>query len=159
MFGYFASKLAAERIVAVSGIPWTTLRSTQVHDLTLRTVQQMARLPVIPVPAGFRFQPIDTLEVAARLVELALGEPAGLVSDIGGPRVYEMGELVRIYLHVVGRRRPIVQMPLPGGAALAFRAGANLTPDHAVGHRTWEEFLLETLPRPAPTRLRGESAD
>jgi uncharacterized protein YbjT (DUF2867 family) len=32
MFGYFASKLAAEEIVAESGIPWTTLRSTQFHD-------------------------------------------------------------------------------------------------------------------------------
>ena len=73
MFGYFASKLAAEQIVADSGLPWTTLRATQFHDLILMTVQQMARLPVIPVPAGFRFQPIDAGEVATRLVELALG--------------------------------------------------------------------------------------
>ncbi len=29
MFGYFASKRAAERIVADSGLPWTTLRATQ----------------------------------------------------------------------------------------------------------------------------------
>src|SRR5204863_3438529 len=33
MFGYFASKLAAERAVADSGVPWTTLRATQFHDL------------------------------------------------------------------------------------------------------------------------------
>jgi hypothetical protein len=44
----------------------------------------MARLPVIRVPAGFRFQPIDPGEVAARLVELALGTPAGLVPEMGG---------------------------------------------------------------------------
>ena len=31
--------------------------------------------------------------------------------------------------------------PAPGKAARAFRAGANLAPDHAVGRRTWEEFL------------------
>src|SRR4051812_7007905 len=54
MFGYFASKLAAERVVADSGLPWTTLRATQFHQLFLKTAQQMARLPVIPVPAGFR---------------------------------------------------------------------------------------------------------
>ena len=53
MFGYFASKRAAERVVADSGLPWTTLRATQFHDLLLKTAQQMARLPVIPVPAGF----------------------------------------------------------------------------------------------------------
>ena len=77
MFGYFASKLAAERVVADSGLPWTTLRATQFYDLLLMVAEQMARLPVIPVPAGFRFQPVDTGEVAARLVELALGTPAG----------------------------------------------------------------------------------
>lgn len=37
MFGYFASRRAAERIVADSGIPWTTVRATQFHDLTLMT--------------------------------------------------------------------------------------------------------------------------
>ena len=37
MFGYFASKFAAERIVADSGLPWTTLRATQFFDLTLKT--------------------------------------------------------------------------------------------------------------------------
>ncbi len=143
MFGYFASKRAAEEIVAGSGLPWTTLRATQFHDLTLATARQMAKLPVIPTPSGIRFQPVDTGEVAARLVELALGEPAGLVPDIAGPRVYEMKELVRGYLRATGRRRPVMPVRLPGGAARAMRAGANLAPDHAVGRRTWEDFLAD----------------
>ncbi len=94
MFGYFGSKLAAEQAVADSGLPWTTLRASQFHDLLLMTARQMAKLPVIPVPAGFRFQPVDAGEVAARLVELALGTPAGLVPDMAGPRVYGMAELL-----------------------------------------------------------------
>ncbi|MGH7443793.1 MAG: SDR family oxidoreductase, partial [Longimicrobiales bacterium] len=49
MFGYFASKLAAERVVADSGLPWTTLRATQFHDLSLQTAHQMAKMPVVPV--------------------------------------------------------------------------------------------------------------
>lgn len=88
MFGYFESKLAAERIVADSGLPFTTLRATQFHDLILTVAQQIAKLPVAPIPAGFQVQPIDADEVAARLVELTLGEPAGRVPDMGGPRVY-----------------------------------------------------------------------
>src|SRR5882724_1636603 len=98
MFGYFASKLAAERVVADSGLPWTTLRATQFYDLLLLMARGMAKLPVIPVPAGFRFQPVDTGEVAARLVELALGAPAGLVPDMAGPRVYAFADLLRSYL-------------------------------------------------------------
>jgi uncharacterized protein YbjT (DUF2867 family) len=38
MFGYFAAKRAAEHIVAGSGLPWTTLRATQFHDLILTVV-------------------------------------------------------------------------------------------------------------------------
>ncbi len=145
MFGYFASKLAAERVVADSGLPWTTLRATQFHDGILKTARQMARLPVVPVPAGFQFQPIDTGDVADRLVELALGTPAGLVPDMAGPRVYEMAELVRGYLRASHKHRPILPIRFPGKAARAVRAGATLAPDRAVGRRTWEEFLADRL--------------
>jgi uncharacterized protein YbjT (DUF2867 family) len=145
MFGYFASKHAAEQIVAESGLPWTTLRATQFHDLTFKTVQQMAKMPVVPAPAGFKFQPVDADEVAARLVDLALGTPAGLVPAIAGPRVYEMTDLIRGYLRASRKHRLIVPVWVPGEAAGAFRAGANLAPDRAVGRRTWEEFLAESL--------------
>jgi uncharacterized protein YbjT (DUF2867 family) len=145
MFAYFASKRAAERVVVDSGIPWTTLRATQFHDLMLKTAQALAKLPLIPVAAGTRFQPVETDEVAARLTELALGEPAGLVPDMGGPRIYDMAELVRGYLRASGKRRPVVALPLPGKAARAVRAGANLALEHAVGRRTWEEFLAERV--------------
>jgi uncharacterized protein YbjT (DUF2867 family) len=148
MFGYFGSKLAAERVIAESGIPWTTLRATQFFDLTLKTAEAMAKLPLIPVPAGFRFQPIDTAEVADRLVELALGAPAGLVPAIAGPRAYDMAKLIREYLRVAGKRRLIVRMPIPGKAAAAIRAGANLAPERAFGLRTWEDFLAERVNAP-----------
>jgi uncharacterized protein YbjT (DUF2867 family) len=141
MFGYFASKRGAERIIEESGIPWTTLRASQFHELTLTTARAMAKLPVVPIPSGTKFQPVAAAEVAARLVELAQGQPAALVEDIAGPRVYEMKELVRSYLKANGKHRLLMPMRLPGKAARAFREGANLAPEHAVGRQTWEEFL------------------
>ncbi len=141
MFGYFGSKLAAEQVVTGSGLPWTTLRAAQFHDLILVMAQQMAKLPVIPVPSGFRFQPVDSGEVAARLVELALGTPAGLVPDMAGPRIYPLADLLRGYLRARSRRRPMLPVRLPGQAARAIRAGANLAPQPALGRRTWEDFL------------------
>jgi uncharacterized protein YbjT (DUF2867 family) len=144
MFAYFASQLAVERTVAESGLPWTNLRATQFYDgFILVMVQAMAKLPVIPVPAASRFQPVDAGEVAARLVELTLGPPAGLAPDIAGPKVYEAGELLRGYLKAVHKRRLMVPVRIPGEAARAIRSGANLAPDRAVGRRTWEEFLAE----------------
>ena len=72
-WGYPKAKLQAERVVADFGLPWTILRATQFYDYVLAGLQRMARLPVVPVPAGFLVQPIDPDEVAARLVELTLG--------------------------------------------------------------------------------------
>jgi uncharacterized protein YbjT (DUF2867 family) len=154
MFGYFASKRAAERVVADSGLPWTIQRATQFHELSLLTAQFMAKLPVLPVPAGFRFQPVAASEVATRLVELALGAPSGLVPDIGGPRVYRMDEMLREYLWAAGKRRPLIPVWIPGNSARAIRAGANLTQDRAVGRQTWEEFLADKLRSSSESRSR-----
>ena len=145
MFGYFGYKLAAERIIADSGLPWTTLRAAQFHDLLLKVAQGMTKLPIMPVPRGFRFQPVATDEVAARLVELALGAPSGLVPDIAGPRVYTMADLLRGYLQARGKHRLMLPVPIPGQAARAVRAGANLAPERAVGELSWEDFLAERV--------------
>lgn len=143
--GYLRSKLAAEQAVAESGLPWTTLRAAQFHDLVLTLAQKMAKLPVIPVPSAIRLQPVDADDVAARLVELTLGEPAGLVPDLAGPKVYPMSELIRGYLSATGKHRLLMPVHLPGKAGRAYRAGENLSLDGAVGRRTWEDFLAERL--------------
>jgi len=146
MFSYFDMKRKAEVVVEGSGLPWTTLRATQFYDLMLVVLHAMAKLPLVPVPSGVSFQPVDSDEVAARMVELALGPPSGLVPDIGGPRLYTTRQLVRGYLKATGRERPLVSISLPGQAAQALREGANVAPEHASGRRTWEAFLAKHLP-------------
>jgi uncharacterized protein YbjT (DUF2867 family) len=142
MFAYFAAQRAVEREFEQSGIPWTNLRATQFYDgFILMMVRGMSALPVIPVPRGVRFQPVDTNEVAAELARLALGEPRGQAPDIAGPKTYTAEDLLRSYLQAVGKRRWLFGVSIPGGAAAAVRAGANLSPDRAVGRRSWEEFL------------------
>ena len=144
--GYFRAKLGAEQAIANSGIPWTTLRAAQFHDLVLKTTQTMAKLPVIPVPGGLRFQSVDSRDVATRLVELTLGEPAGLVPDLAGPKVYAMKDLLRGYLQARGKHRMLLPLRMPGKAGNAYRAGQNLSLDGAeMGTRTWEAFLAERL--------------
>lgn len=141
--GWFRSKLAAEQAVSDSGIPWTTLRAAQFHDLLLTVVGKLAKLPVVPVPGGLRFQPVDVREVAERLVELALGEPAGLVADLAGPAVYGMDELARTYLLTHGKSRLLLPVRMPGKAGRAYRDAENLNLRADMGRRTWEDFLAE----------------
>jgi uncharacterized protein YbjT (DUF2867 family) len=149
MFGYFESMVATERAVERSGLPWSTLRAAQFFDAVALIAQAMARLPLIPVPSGIRFQPVDAGEVADRLIELAFGPPAGLAPDFAGPTAYPMGDLLRGYLTAVGRQRPLMPVHLPGKIARALRDGANLprpagpAANATLGRRTWEEFLAE----------------
>ncbi len=147
-WGYPKAKLHSERVMADSGLPWTILRVTQFYDYILTGVRKLARLPVVPVPAGFRVQPIDPDEVAARLAELALGEPAGWAPDMGGPQVISWADLLREYLRASHRRRWVVPVRIPGTRAV--RPGGLLPPaGHAVGRRTWEQFLTASLHRQA----------
>ncbi|MEU4396566.1 NAD(P)H-binding protein [Kribbella sp. NPDC023855] len=142
-FAYFGFKRGAEQVIADSGLPWTTVRATQFNDLVLTVAKAITKLPIALVPSGFRVQPIDARDVAARLVELTQGEPAGLVPDIAGPKIYTLKEIVSSYLAATGRRRPMVPLHLPGKAARTFRTGINLAPTHATGTHTWEAFLAE----------------
>jgi uncharacterized protein YbjT (DUF2867 family) len=144
-YPYYRSKLDAERIVEESPVPYTILRATQFYDLVLKAIRLLDRLPVMVVPDGFPGQPMDAGEVADRLVELALSEPAGRVPDVGGPEVRTLTDIVRGYLEVTGRRRRIVRVPLPGKTARVFREGALTCPENAYGKIHWEEFLRERV--------------
>ncbi|MFD7160164.1 SDR family oxidoreductase [Kribbella sp. NPDC059898] len=141
-FGYFKSKLGAEQAVRNAKIPSTVLRVAQLHEFAWTTVRAMAKLPVMPMPGGLRFQPVDGRDVAARLAELVLGEPQGLVADLVGPKVYTVPELAHDYLRATGKHRLSLPIRVPGKAGKVYRAGANLTLTGAtVGTHTWEDFV------------------
>jgi uncharacterized protein YbjT (DUF2867 family) len=147
-YPYFRVKLDTESVVERSPVPWTILRATQFYELILRMLRLLDRLPVMLIPKGFRFQPIDAEEVAERLVELTLSSPAGRVPDVGGPEVLTSAELARTYLEAIGRKKRLVELPLPGRAARAWREGAQLYRGQAYGKIRWEQFLRETLHQP-----------
>jgi uncharacterized protein YbjT (DUF2867 family) len=153
-YPYFRVKLDAERVIERSPVPWTIVRATQFHDLVLRALRILDRLPLLLIPKGFVGQPVDAGEVADRLIELA--SPAGRVPDLGGPEVLTSSELSRTYQEVVGNRKRLVEVPVPGRAARAWREGAQLCPEQAYGSIRWEEFLHEALHDQTNNKARGE---
>lgn len=140
-YPYYRVKLETERLVESSPIPHTILRATQFYDLVLIGVRALARLPVVPTPKGLLGQPIDSREVADRMVELALSEPAGRAEDVGGPEVRTSDDVVHAYLKVTGTRKRTLALPLPGETAHAMRSGALTCPENRYGEIVWEEFL------------------
>jgi len=140
-YAYYNRKLRCEEMIASSSLPHTILRATQFHELIALVLHTAGRLPVVPLPLDFRFQPIAAAETADRLAELAGSDPAGRVPDIGGPEVRTLEDLVRSWRRHQGRPRRVVRLPLPGKVARGFRQGDNTCPDQAVGTVTWEQFL------------------
>ncbi|MCO1659018.1 SDR family oxidoreductase [Pseudonocardia humida] len=140
---YYRAKLAAERAVGASGLPWTILRATQFHEFTADLLARLTRLPVVPAPRGWRFQPVDVREVAARFAATVDAGPAGRLPDLGGPQVLTVAELAQLHLRATGRRRRVVAVPVPGAFSRSLRAGANLAPSGCSAGRTYAEFLAE----------------
>ena len=140
--GYYKAKLECERLIEGSGVPWSNLRATQFHQLMDGFLKLFSRVPfVLPIPKSFKFQPIDTGEVADRMVADAAKGPSGLLPEIGGPEVLAFGEMAKAWQRASGKRRPIINVPVMGGVARGYKAGDNCTPEHAEGKVTWAEWL------------------
>jgi hypothetical protein len=55
--------------------------------------------------------------------------------------VLPLADLARRHLQMIGRRRPVVALPVPGAFSASLRAGANLAPDNRAGGPTFGQFL------------------
>jgi uncharacterized protein YbjT (DUF2867 family) len=144
-FGLYRKMLANERVIAQSGLPWTVLRATQFHDLIAFLLRMLAKPPVMALPSGLRFQPVDVRDVGERLARLALGEPVGRAPDFGGPQVRALDDLAQSYLAIVGKRRLIVPIRLPGKVFRGIRAGGLTALEHRAGTITFERYLREQV--------------
>ncbi|TWD83908.1 uncharacterized protein YbjT (DUF2867 family) [Kribbella amoyensis] len=137
---YYRAKVEAERLVQASAVPSTILRATQFHNLVDEVFTAQRFLPVLLAPAG-KLQPIAVEDVAERLTELASGDPADRVADIGGPEQRSAVELAHAWKEARGSRRPVVPLRLPGKAFRAYSAGALLADGAPYGRTTFADYL------------------
>jgi uncharacterized protein YbjT (DUF2867 family) len=142
-YPYYEKKLAAEQIVAASGVPFSILRATQFHSFLDHMIAGAARVPwVLPLPTHFKVQPVEATEVAERVIRCVRDGPRARVTDFGGPEVLTIREAAQQWLEARHDRRWIVPVPLPGATAAAFRHGRNTAPQGDRGTLTWREWLM-----------------
>jgi len=147
-YPYYKYKVEAEAIVRENIVPWTILRATQFHPLMETFLSTFSMLPgVAMVPTGWQFQPVDTADVADRLVGVVTGEPAGLLPDFGGPEVRDLGSLAVPWLAARHSRKRLVNLQLPFKFSRQFTEGRLLTPEHKDGTTTFEQYLEKRYPR------------
>jgi uncharacterized protein YbjT (DUF2867 family) len=108
--GYFRAKVAQEKLVESSGIPYTVIRSTQFLEFLRGIADSSADGNVVRLPPVL-FQPIAADDVAANVAEVALAPPRNGIVEIAGPERAPFNEIVARYLKAVGDPREVVRDP------------------------------------------------
>src|SRR5438132_2272571 len=108
--GYFRAKVAQEKLIETSGIPYTIIRSTQFLEFLGGIAASSSDGSTIRLSPGL-FQPIAADDVAAITADVALAAPRNGIVEIAGPERAPVNELVARYLKKCGEPRDIVSHP------------------------------------------------
>ncbi|MGB6067140.1 MAG: SDR family oxidoreductase [Desulfomonilaceae bacterium] len=148
--GYFRAKMAQEKLIKASPIPYTIVRATQFYEFVggiaqLATEGQTVRLPPVLM------QPIAADDVAAVMADVALAEPLNGTSELAGPEPIRQDDLVRQFLKATGDARTVITDP----KALYYGLKVNdqsLTPgdNPRLGTIRFEDWLSQSQVRYAP---------
>ena len=108
--GYFRAKVAQEKLIKTSGIPYTIVRSTQFLEFLGGIADSSADGNLVRLPPVL-FQPIASDDVAASVADVALAPPHNGIVEIAGPERAPFNEIVARYLKAVGDPREVVSDP------------------------------------------------
>jgi uncharacterized protein YbjT (DUF2867 family) len=108
--GYFRAKVAQEKLIEASGIPYTIIRSTQFLEFLGAIADSGADGNKVRISPGL-FQPIAADDVAAIVADVTLAAPRNGIIEIAGPERAPFNEIVACYLKAVGDPRVVVSDP------------------------------------------------
>jgi len=108
--GYFRAKVAQEKLIEASGIPYTIIRSTQFMEFLGPIADSGADGKTVRISPGL-FQPIASDDVAAITADVVLAPPRNGIVEIAGPECAPFNEIVARYLKAVGDPREVVRDP------------------------------------------------
>ena len=108
--GYFRAKVAQEKLIKTSGIPYTIIRSTQFLEFLRAIADLSADGNTVRISPGL-FQPIAAEDVAATVADVALAAPRNGIVEIAGPERAPFNEIVARYLKAVRDPRVVVSDP------------------------------------------------
>jgi uncharacterized protein YbjT (DUF2867 family) len=105
--GYFRAKVAQEKLIEASSVPYTIIRSTQFMEFLGGIAGEATRGNVVRVSPG-AFQPIAADDVAGFVADVALAVPTNGIVEIAGPERAPFNAFVARYLKAVGDPREVV---------------------------------------------------
>ncbi|MFM0439338.1 SDR family oxidoreductase [Paraburkholderia strydomiana] len=108
--GYFRAKVAQEKLIEASSIPYTIIRSTQFLEFLGGIAASSAEGNTVRLSPGL-FQPIASDDVAAFVADVALAAPRNGIVEIAGPQRAPFDEIIASYLKAIGDPREVVRDP------------------------------------------------
>jgi uncharacterized protein YbjT (DUF2867 family) len=108
--GYLRAKVAQEKLISDSSIPFSIVHATQFFEFALRIADEATDGEVIRLPHVL-FQPIAADDVAAVVCEISQGPPADGVIEVAGPEQFRFDESIQQALTAKGDPRTVVADP------------------------------------------------
>ena len=108
--GYFRAKVAQEKLIEGSGIPYTIIRATQFLEFLGGIADSSMDGNTVRLPP-ILFQPIAADDVAANIADVAVVAPRNGIVEIAGPERGSFNEIIARYLKAVGDPRTVVSDP------------------------------------------------
>jgi len=144
--GYLRAKIAQEKLIRDSSIPFSIVHATQFFEFAVRIADEATEGDTVRLPDA-RIQPIAADDVAAAVCEISLRAPADGVIEIAGPEEFRFDQFVRQGLRAKGDPRTVVADPQAQyfGAELQERS---LLPTNAVhlGEIRFSDWLAQSPP-------------
>jgi uncharacterized protein YbjT (DUF2867 family) len=105
--GYFRAKMAQEKLIKASPIPYTIVRATQFFEFVGGIAQTATEGQTVRLPPAL-MQPIAADDVAAVIADVALAKPLNGTFDLAGPEPIRQDDLVRQFLTATGDARKVI---------------------------------------------------
>ncbi|MCE3248859.1 MAG: nucleoside-diphosphate-sugar epimerase [Geminicoccaceae bacterium] len=145
--GYFRAKMAQEKLIQASKIPYTILRSTQFFEFVSGIAQSGTVGQTVHLSPAL-VQPIASDDVAAALADVTVGAPVNGTVEVAGPERVPLDELVGRLLRATQDPRKVVT----DVHARYFDAELNdqsLTPgdNPRIGSTRFEDWLSHSIPQ------------
>jgi uncharacterized protein YbjT (DUF2867 family) len=105
--GYMRAKVAQEKLIKASGIPYTILRSTQFFEFINSIIASGVHGDVIRLSPAL-IQPVASDDVVAVLADLVVGSPINGTVEVGGPESFPLDKLAVDTLAATGDKRRVV---------------------------------------------------
>jgi uncharacterized protein YbjT (DUF2867 family) len=153
--GFFRAKLAQEKLIKASSIPYSIVRATQFFEFVKNIADYSTEGNTVRLPPAF-FQPMAADDVASALGRIVMGSPVNGVVEIGGPEQFRLDELIRRDLVALKDPREVVSDPHARYYGITVSERTLVPNNNAqLGETRFEDWLRATKPVPTTQPQRA----